>query len=499
MIGHGDEGGQPLKKINLRHPDPDSMVFLKPSHAGTPEWTRIVDCFADLSGQDTSTASSGAILFFNINKRIIACCFGTSVANIHRDNIVPDFGLAVAYHRIPKGKYKKIETFAMTENPITNARSAAMPSSQSTFNLDTYLETITELGGKFLLNTRSVVINGKEFFSIPAPMTIGEIKKLCKSLIEEYEISVNEENYKKLTAVSKVKTKSLMDHLNDELCKRMRKRSGEIYLVDYQQFDNLDTYSLSSKGEKLTELDIQDVYNDFKKGQQITTVFLRTKQISTCDADGQPIEPWSLYKCLFFQIEINIGSFILYKGHWYQVQKRFLDDLRGFVRLFEVPAATLMLPAWDGKQGEGEYNLAAASAMGIQCWDKKLYTHPDYAYGIEFTDLLSPSHIMHVKKLVSSALNSHLLMQTAVSAQLLKSDLKLKTWIKQESKKFRGGNIFLNRKGEYKAPPISYVITLMTGSAVKSLTDQLPFFSLITFNMIIRKISFDFDIKICQV
>jgi hypothetical protein len=185
-------GGQPLKKINLRHPDPDSMVFLKPSHAGTPEWTRIVDGFADLSGQDTSTASSGAILFFNINKRIIACCFGTSVANIHRDNIVPDFGLAVAYHRIP-------------------------------------------------------------------------------------------------------------------------------------------------------------------------------------------------------------------------------------------------------------------------------------------------------------------LMQTAVSAQLLKSDLKLKTWIKQESKKFRGGNIFLNRKGEYKAPPISYVITLMTGSAVKSLTDQLPFFSLITFNMIIRKISFDFDIKICQV
>jgi uncharacterized protein (TIGR04141 family) len=492
-------GGQPLKKINLRTPDPDSLLCLKPSHAGTPEWTRIVDGFADLGGHDTSTASSGAILFFKISKRIIACCFGTSVANINRDNIVPDFGLAVAYHRIPKGKYKKIETFAMTENPITNARSAAMPSSRSTFNLDTYLETITELGGKFLLNMRSVVINGKEFFSIPAPLTIGEIKKLCRSLIEEYAISVKDDNYKKLTAVSKVKTKRLVDYLNEELCKRMQKKSSEIYLVDYQQFDNLDTYSLTPKGEKLTDLDILDVYKDFKKGQPITTVFLRTKQISTYNADGQPIEPWSLYKCLFFQIEINIGGFILYKGHWYQVQKRFLDDLQGFVRSFEVPAATLRLPAWDGKQPEGDYNLATALAMGIQCWDKRLYTHPDYSYGVEFCDLLAPSHVMHVKKLASSALNSHLLMQTAVSAQLLKSDLKLKTWIKKESQKHRGGNIFLNRKDEYKAPPISYVIVLMSGSTTKSLTDKLPFFSLITFNMLIRKISFDFDIKICQV
>src|ERR1700693_4836606 len=142
-------GGQPLSKMILKIKDPDVLLYVKPSNAGTPEWTQIVDSFASLTGIDTSTSSSGAILFLKLNKRIIACCFGSTVGNINKDNIITDFGLAVAYYRIPKSKYKKIETHTLTENPITNNRSSAIASSQTTFNLDTYLETVTELGGKF--------------------------------------------------------------------------------------------------------------------------------------------------------------------------------------------------------------------------------------------------------------------------------------------------------------------------------------------------------------
>src|SRR5688572_4034581 len=136
-------GGQALSKISLNKKDSDVAVYLKKSNDSIPDWAGIVNGFANFQLTDTTTSSSGSIVFVNIKSRILACCFGTSVANINKENIVRDFGLAVAFNRIPKKNYKEIETYTLTENPITNHRSAAMPASQNNFNLDTYLETIT--------------------------------------------------------------------------------------------------------------------------------------------------------------------------------------------------------------------------------------------------------------------------------------------------------------------------------------------------------------------
>jgi uncharacterized protein (TIGR04141 family) len=493
-------GGQPLEKVALHKLDDEAALFLKSSNESTPEWVELVKKFAHLDVEKTVTASSGAILLLKIKNRIIACCFGSSVGNINRDNIVVDFGLAVAYNRIPKTNYKAIETHTLSEIPITNNRSAAVPSSQGTFNMDTYLETITELSGKYQSETRRVLIKGKQFFSVPSPLSLAHIKELCTNLIDEYAVTVTDPDYKKLTAVSKVQVKKLIEFLNDKLCDYLNARSPLVHLHDYSQRDELETYSITPKGPKLTDIEMDDIYKDLKKGQKFTMDYLRTRRIAIYEADGQFLEEWPLYKCLFTEVALQFGGHILYKGHWYEVQKRYLDDLKAFIAGYEVDPKTLELPKWDGIQPEGDYNTAAAFPADAQCWDKILYSHPDFSYGIEFCDLLQPGHVMHVKKLASSSLNSHLLMQTYVSAQLLKSDSGIRQWILSKSKKKFRKNIFLKPSHEYKQPPVSYVIVLMGSGKKKPLAEVLPFFSLITFNMVIRRITqLDFPMKVCLV
>jgi uncharacterized protein (TIGR04141 family) len=388
----------------------------------------------------------------------------------------------------------------MTENPITNNRSAAMPSSQSNFNLDSYLETITELSGKYYSSTRNVLIKGKEFFSTPAPLTLVEIKKLCASLVTEYNKTIKNTEFKRLTAVSKVKSKKLVDFLDDKLCESLNKKASNIYLVDYQNYENLNAYSLTPKGQKLTELELKDLYDNLNKGQKFTTAYLKNKKIAVFNSDSQQIDEWPLYRCLFTEFSLNIGGHILYKGNWYEVQKRYLQDLKDFISAYEISAASVNLPLWDKKKKEGDYNKEAALKIKGQCWDKVLYTHPDFSYGIEFCDVLIPNYVMHVKKLASSSLNSHLLMQTYVSAQLLKSDPLFKQWIKSESIKEFKKNIFLKPSSEFKDPNVKYLVVLMTGKTGKSLVDSLPFFSLVTFNMMIRRVTqLDFNVEICLV
>jgi uncharacterized protein (TIGR04141 family) len=493
-------GGQLLRKTSLLTQDNDVELYVKQSNDSTPEWAYIVKNFSELKIEDTVTASSGAILFLKVNKRIMACCFGSTVANINRDHMVTDFGLAVAYKKIPKRNYKGIETYTLTENPITNNRSAAMPSTQNTFNLDDYIETITELSGRYFSSDKNILVKGKEFFSISAPEELKDIKELCKSLLDDYNLSVKDPSYKKLTAVSKVKTKSLIEFLNAKLSEALNKKQNTVYLVDYKHLENIDTYSLTPKGDKLTDIDITSLYNDVKKAQNFSMDYLKIRKISVYDSGGQLIEEWPLYKCLFFGLSINVGHFILYKGSWYEVQKGYLTDLKKFISEYEIDSTELNLPSWDGTQTEGDYNKLASSKISGQCWDKRLYRHPDFSYGIEFCDVLLSSHVIHVKKLASSSLNSHLLMQTYVSAQLIQIDPRIKNWIKTESRKHFAKNIFLKRNNDFKHQPVTYLITLMSGSSNKSLADSLPFFSLITFNMMIRKISqLGFDIKVCIV
>jgi uncharacterized protein (TIGR04141 family) len=91
-------------------------------------------------------------------------------------------------------------------------------------------------------------------------------------------------------------------------------------------------------------------------------------------------------------------------------------------------------------------------------------------------------------------------MQTYVSAQLLKSDPLIRTWIKTKSKNNFKKNIFLKSSNDFKEPNVKYLIVLMAQDTSKSLADSLPFFSLVTFNMMIRRIiQLDFDVEICMV
>ncbi len=483
--------GQPLKPKALNTPDPDVLLLVKETNEIIPDWVDIIQAFSLLKPADVVTASSGAILLVRIKKRIVACCFGNITANINKNNIITDFGLAVAYKRIPKQRYKGIETFALSENPITNSRSAALPTGQTNFNLDSYLETITELSGKYFTASRQVVIKGKEFFSVPAFPGLAAIKTFCEGIINDYDATVNDPKYKALTAVSKVKESRLIEYLNDELCKKLNKREDDIYLVDYQQYDNLGSYELTARAGKKPSIEIADLYASLQRGQMFSYAFLKNRRITLFDTNGTELDQWSLYKSLFTQIQVGsgghiIGTYVLYKGNWYQVQDRYLRDLKTFMQQYILDSAKLGLPAWNKTDDEGKYNVAAAAAVSGQCWDEVLYLHPDFNYSIEFCDVLLPTHVIHVKKLGGSSLSSHLLMQTFVSAQLLQTDTGFKKWIYAESKRRFRNNLLVNSNTSLKVDP-NYLVVLMSGKTNKKLIDILPFFSLITFNMIIRR------------
>lgn len=481
--------GQKLVKVPFTGEIPnDAVLYQRKSELNQPAWVDIVSNFGELQMDSLKSASCGAILFLKINGRILGCCFGTSVANINRDNIETDFGLGVVYQKMTNSQTKTIESYSLAHNPITNNRSSSIPTSRNSFGLDKYLENITQLSGYFYDKSKRTLIKGKEFFSVTSPVSLDSIVKICQESILDYNKSINDEDFKRLTATRRVKDSKIIDILEKEMNLLLSEKSKEVYLVDYESYDNLYGYRFTPKAKEVKDdILIDDVYNIPKNDKIITVDYLKRKRIYPVDDTLKGLGVWNLYKCLFAEIQIGADSFILFKGNWYEIDSDYLSSLREFIKKFEVDIEHIT--PWNGTDSEGDFNEKVAIEIGGQCWDKKLYFSSQYNYGIEFCDILDNNLIYHVKKYSGSQLTSHLLMQTTVSAQLLASDFEIRKWLKDKSKEFfKGKNILLKRNLDFRKKQQTYCILLMS-QRDGQLSEILPFFTMITLHLTIKRVT----------
>lgn len=491
--------GKDLGRAGLEERYEEKGIFYYRQSAPTrPSWVDIANTFTDLTHVDLDTSSSGGILLLKIDGRVLACCFGSSVSNINRELIIDDFGLGVAYRRILPQNTKSIESFTLSSNPITNNRSAAIPTTKDNFNVDRYLENITELSGFIFRESRHILIKGKEFFSTPSPENLEAIIELCTLLLADYIQVSNDEDFLRLTSTKKIKARAMIETLDNELIRKLRARGNDVFMVDFELRQDIAGYKLNPKGNLITSIEMADIY-DLMPRRGVTVPYLKSKEIYPYDQDNAALPVWKLYKCLFCETYLGGNTYILYKGNWYAIESEYLKGLREFIRDCEIDNLDEVLGmSWDGNMDEGEFNIKLAEQAGGQCWDKMGYRNASYPHPIEFCDVLTNDFIIHVKKLKSSALNSHVLMQTAVSAQLLSADPGLLVWIKEQSRiKFRK-NLILKRNNELKNENIGYLICLMSDSD-QSLADSLPFFSLVSFNFVIKQIRQTYDVRVGKI
>jgi uncharacterized protein (TIGR04141 family) len=307
-------------------------------------------------------------------------------------------------------------------------------------------------------------------------------------LLADYLVVAVDPDYIRATSIRKIKEKKLIKFLDDRLLLEVKKHSAHVFLVDFENNPEIQSYSLTPKGAKDDELEMSDIYAALGGRSSITVDTLKQRRIYVFDSAGQDLPNWSVYKCLLIERKLaKLGHFVLYKGHWYHIEDNFINNIKQTIRDAEITGSMLGLPAWGKGQAEKKYNIAAATATGGQCWDRTLYKNATFPYSIEFADIVTADHIMHVKKAGSSSLNSHLLLQTSVSAQLFKSDPALPIWLHSTAMAQFKKSLLVTASGKIKGSP-AYLIVLLSIKKTGSVADMLPFFSLVSFNLMLSKI-----------
>jgi len=264
----------------------------------------------------------------------------------------------------------------------------------------------------------------------------------CLELLEIYEKKDYQENFSFIDNIIPVKSKIILDKLNQNLIGDLNKKNLEninIAYPDQIEYDRCEYFKITGIGEEeeCCEIDKTILENIIKIGSTFNFEKIKNKiKITGFEAsDNKPvIGSESLFGFLVYQTKLNDDIYILSNKKWFKIDADYLSSLDTDIKMY-TKISSLRMPVWkkidkgnknlfdkNYKYHEGEYNkLVASQNSNFIYFDKENFQIPKSKSKIEVCDLyeIKSKSLICVKKLRGSSTLSHLFAQGNISAQLL--------------------------------------------------------------------------------
>jgi uncharacterized protein (TIGR04141 family) len=209
---------------------------------------------------------------------------------------------------------------------------------------------------------------------------------------------------------------------------------GEIVLgfPEVVSLDDIATikYRDARSARSFTELSWHDFLSD--AGGSVPFSALRRRHVRAFDATGEPLHAWSVYRCMYTEIEEIDALYVLNHGKWWRVDKEFVDTVNREVDAID--ACTIRLLDYD-HDDESAYIEAVLQDHGATSC--KMHTR-DINHGgghgsIEFCDIFTTDrHLIHLKRYKGSVDMNHLFAQGTVAARLTRDDAEFRRKVNEK-------------------------------------------------------------------
>lgn len=236
------------------------------------------------------------------------------------------------------------------------------------------------------------------------------------------------------------------------------------------------------------------ILKDKGKLEGLTPKALVRWRIEVADEDDNQQEEWSIYRCLYAEVEDDGSTFLLNNGQWYRIESDFLKEVSEEVAT--IPLLSINLPPYSDADEES-YNLRVSNEQPhFCCMDQKTVELKKRGLTkIEFCDLYGlGKEIVHIKRYSGSSELSHLFQQGVVSAELFAHEAEFRELVNDKLP-----NSHKMSHPEEKLAPEDYKIVYGIISRSKSEL-ALPFFSKIVLRNARRRLrDLGFEVRLGKI
>ncbi len=259
-------------------------------------------------------------------------------------------------------------------------------------------------------------------------MSINDLPALLDKYFVQWKNDTYKQNFPWIDQIRDVKDAIIVGALNDRVIEHLTNKEFSrawLSIPEILDWTIIEGFKYGNRESSPLHGDVrlQD-YLEEVKPSNIDLAFLKRRRIHATSANGDVIDEWPLFRCLYCEIELNNDTYLLTNGKWYRVGSQFLERVN--TAYAAMPFSSLQLPNYTDKS-EGAYNARLAAELPDQfaLMDQKFILCDGPRSQVELCDLYSKDkRFIHVKRYAgASAPLSHLFAQAIVAGTLFRRDI----------------------------------------------------------------------------
>lgn len=412
-----------------------AKLFVKVSPSATPKWAKTLGPL--ISPAITAKAKTlSAAMFIETEHRNFALTFGFGKTLLSTEAWEQEFGLKVVLNIVDEESVREIELSGFDSLLQNKQAQSVRDANIDEFDIDVDQDVVRSIKGTPKNLELGRTVSGRDSLHISTSIEPNKLPELLSTLLEESDKETYLDKFSWVGRMKEVRLPDLKNELNESLIARLHNKIIEkswIAPPEYTQWKDgcafvypLDRKNrhddirlpfflqLLEKRDKLSALDIND---------------LKRWKIEVVDENGQERDGWTVYRCLYVEVELNGSTYILNNGGWYLIDSDYFAEINNSFVSFPQYAGELP-PYHDAN--EGAYNKRICEENSQFClMDKKTVELKKRGLTkIEFCDVYEMGgKIIHIKRYSGSSELSHLFAQGVVSAELFLHEPDFRTLV----------------------------------------------------------------------
>ncbi len=489
-----------LKKVSFHvYGIENATIYVKNSFPHPPAWAKIFTDISDFPVEIFGSASSvGAVCILRCRGNTFILSFGTGYHLIRQDLIERDFGLRVTLNSVDPDKLRSLDKASYVDNPLNSRTQSTREVDIFELHVDSEMEMLYAVTGASKIPQFGSHVTGRDALTLMVEVGFNGISEILNIAYQQYNLALPSQ-FSWVDNIIRVRDLDTMEILDLELVDILQRESidniwlGEPEIVDWEGQIGY-SFDLYPKTLRHVVLDIKDYFSYLKdKGKSLDLDSLLHGHVHVNNSEFHPIKSWSIYRCLYAEIEVGKEQYVLRNGAWYRIDNNFVNDVDHYLSSLKSPLYALPIYNHDD---EGSYNkFVTEENSSFVLMDKNNIKIGNVHDKIEFCDLIKDGfELIHVKFYRSSSTLSHLFSQGAVAAETFISD---EVFRERLNGKLPDG---LKLSNHIDRPDPSKYKIIYAIATKKSLPVELPFFSKVALKNSLKILKMlNFTVEIAQI
>jgi uncharacterized protein (TIGR04141 family) len=370
----------------------EALLLIRRTKSHQPDWCRFFTGAVD-PGAFGRAGSAAALLLMHIDDHVFALPFGQGRYLLNLDKVEERFGLKVCLNSIDEKAIRSIDKRSfdalLTQSRVQTSRAAPI----ADFGLDIEQDLLRAATGTPVAKSLGERMSGLDSLSVAARVELSSIKGLLPRYLRAYRSTKYQGKYRWVDQIAEIRGDAEIERLNVKMVAAFENPGNHrlwMALPEVVDWTRVQGFRHSHRRNAPLHYDahLEEWIADAAADGDITLELLTRKRVSASDANGYDVADWSVYKCLYCEIEEGNATFLLSAGKWYLVKKDLVEQVNESFK--NIARRSTALPTY-AHVSEAAYNadVALKAPKEFSCHDSRLITVPGSGSPIEVCDLYS--------------------------------------------------------------------------------------------------------------